>query len=281
METAEKFLTDLMTATAWTMEKPKAYGSFHLTFTFVGFALCLLFAYLLRHLGEKGNRRLLTSLGVFLILTEIYKQLFYTYYIGGGSYQWWIFPFQLCSVPMYLCVIAPWVKNKKISHAMYSFMTTFNLLGGFMAFIEPSGIVHEYWTLTLHAFVWHMTLVLIGFYLVASGRGATEMRDFRGGVITFVALCAVAFCINLLFWTPSGGDINMFFVGPRNSSLLVFKQIAEAAGWYISTLLYIPAVSLGAFLFFLPVHLWNKKRKTVSPAPKSTENTEKVPTRVS
>ena len=270
MEAFEKVLTDLMTATAWMMEKPKAYGAFHLTFTFVGFAVCLLLAYLFRRLGERGNRRLLVSVGIFLMLTEIYKQLFYTYYIGGGSYQWWVFPFQLCSVPMYLCVIAPWLKNKRIARAMYAFMTTFNLLGGFMAFIEPSGIVHEYWTLTLHAFIWHMTLVFIGFYLVASGRGATEMTHYRGAVISFVCLCALAFCINLIFWYPSGGEINMFFVGPQNSSLIVFKQIAEAAGWYISTLLYIPVVSLGAFLFFLPVHLFFKKRQKDAQKPQET-----------
>ena len=281
METITKFLTDLMTATAWSMEKPKAYGSFHLTFTVVGFAVCLLLAYLLRHLGEKGNRRLLTSLGIFLMVTEVYKQLFYTYYIGGGEYQWWIFPFQLCSIPMYFCVIAPWLKNRKISRAMYAFMTTFNLLGGFITFFEPSGIVHEYWTLTLHAFLWHMTLVFIGFYLIASGRGATEKQHLVGAILTFLALCVIAFCINLLCWNVSDGSINMFFVGPKNSSLIVFKQISEAAGWYISTLLYVPAVSAGASLFFLPVYLWNKKRNAVSPTPESTENTEKVPTRVS
>ncbi|MBQ8859126.1 MAG: YwaF family protein [Clostridia bacterium] len=281
METINKFLTDLMTATAWTMEKPKAYGSFHLTFTIVGFAVCVLLAYLLRNLGERGNRRLLTSVGLFLIITEVYKQLFYTYYIGGGEYQWWIFPFQLCSIPMYLCVIAPWVKSKRLSRAMYAFMTTFNLLGGFITFFEPSGIVHGYWTLTLHAFIWHMALVFIGFYLVASGRGATEKQHLVGAILTFLVLCVVAFCINLLFWGPSNGSINMFFVGPKNSSLIVFKQISEAAGWYVSTLLYIPAVCAGASLFFLPVYLWNKKKKSASPATENAESPEKVPTRVS
>ena len=233
------------------MEKPAAYGAFHLTFTFVGLALCIVAAYLLRNVGEKGNRILLVSVGVFLMLTEVYKQLFYYYYIGEGSYQWWIFPFQLCSVPMYLCVIAPFLKKGRIQSGMYYFMTTYNLLGGLMAFIEPSGIVHEYWTLTLHAFVWHMSLVFVGFYLIASGRCAKTKKDFTSAIITFVALCAVAFCINLIFWRVSEGDINMFYVGPRYSPLLVFKDISLNFGWYVSTLLYIPAVTLGAFLIYL------------------------------
>ena len=242
------FIQRFIEATAWTMEKPKAYGSFHLIFTFVGLAVCVLLAYLLRHTGKKGNRIVLVSAGVFLMITEVYKQFFYYYHIGGGSYQWWIFPFQLCSVPMYLCVIAPFLKEGKLQEMMYKFMTTFNLLGGLMAFIEPSGIVHEYWTLTLHAFIWHMMLIFIGIYLIASGRFAKTGKDYWHATFTFIALCAVAFSINLIFRDVSGGSINMFFVGPRNSSLIICKQIAEVFGWYVSTVLYIPAVSLGAWI---------------------------------
>lgn len=259
------WLEQLIEQTAWPMEKPAAYGPFHLTFTLVGFAVCVLLAWRLRRLGERGNRVLLTAMGVFLMLTEVYKQLFYYYHIGGGQYQWWIFPFQLCSVPMYLCVIAPWLKPGKVQAGMYGFMTTFNLLGGLMAFIEPSGIVHAYWTLTLHAFIWHMTLVFVGFYLLASGRGAKTMGEYRQAAVTFVALAAVAFTINLLLRDVSNGSVNMFFVGPSNSSLIVFKQISEAAGWYVSTLLYIPTVCLGALIVFLPVYLYEKCKRRKAP----------------
>ena len=255
------FLERFIEATAWTMEKPKAYGPFHLIFTFVGLAVCILLAYLLRHTGKRGNRIVLVSVGAFLMITEVYKQLFYFYHIGGGSYEWWIFPFQLCSVPMYLCVIAPFLKEGKVQSAMYHFMTTFNLMGGLMAFIEPSGIVHEYWTLTLHAFIWHMMLVFVGFYLIASGRGAKAWKDYRSSVVMFLCLAVFAFVINLIFWVPSEGSIKMFYVGPATSPLLVFKQISEACGWLVCDLVYLPAVSLGALLMFLPVYLYEKKKK--------------------
>lgn len=254
------WLENFINWTAWEMEKPPAYGAFHLTFTFVGIALCILFAYLLRNANEKVNKIVLVSVGVFLIITEIYKQLFYFYYIGEGHYQWWIFPFQLCSVPMYFCVIAPFLKKGKIQSGMYNFMTTFNLLGGLMAFIEPSGIVHEYWTLTFHAFLWHMLLIFVGFYLIASGRFAKTKKDYLYAVVTFLCLCAIAFCINLIFWRASEGDINMFYVGPRYSPLVIFKDISKNFGWYISTLLYIPVVCLGAFIIYLPARLYAKKK---------------------
>ncbi len=259
------FLECFIEATAWTMEKPKAYGPFHLIFTFVGLAVCVLLAYLLRNTGKKGNRIVLVSVGVFLMVTEVYKQLFYYYHIGGGSYEWWIFPFQLCSVPMYLCVIAPFLKEGKLQDMMYKFMTTFNLLGGLMAFIEPSGIVHEYWTLTLHAFIWHMALIFIGFYLIASGRGAKTLKDYRNGAYMFLVLAAVAFVINLIFWIPSEGSIKMFYVGPAISPLAVFKNIAETFGWYVNTPIYLLAVCLGAFIVFLPVYLHERRKNKKQP----------------
>jgi len=264
MNGIERTLCEWMAATAWTMEKPKAYGAFHLIFTFVGVVVCILLARKLRHVSERGNRIVLFSVGFFLVLTEIYKQLFYCYYIGNGSYQWWIFPFQLCSVPMYLCLFASVLKKGKIQSGMFCFMTTYNLLGGIMAFIEPSGIVHEYWTLTLHAFIWHMLLIFVGAYLIASGRFAKTKKEFLSATVVFLVLAVIAFSINLIFWDVSNGSINMFFVGPKNSSLAVFKQISEKFGWYVSTLLYVPTVCLGAFLVFLPAYLYNKKKEKTS-----------------
>ena len=257
-------MESLIRATAWAMEKPQAYGAFHLSFALIGFVLSLFFAWKFRKLGTKGNRILLTICGVFLALTEIYKQLFYFYYIGEGTYQWWIFPFQMCSVPMYLCLIAPWLKPGKVQQGMYNFMMSFNLLGGLMAFIEPSGIVHEYWTLTLHAFIWHMMLVFIGLYLGFSRYGGKTIKDYKLGIITFIGLCVVAFSLNLLLADVSAGSVNNFYIGPSISPLAVFKDIATNCGWYVCTLLYIPAVSFGAYLLFLPFHLYHKKKSAVT-----------------
>ena len=256
----DAFLEQFINATAWPMTEPASYGPFHLIFAFVGLAAAALLARRLRRLSDKGNRILLLTCGIFLLLSEIYKQLFYYYFIGQRSYQWWIFPFQLCSVPMYLCIIAPLLKPGKIQQGMYNFMMIYNLLGGFMAFVEPSGITHAYWTLTLHAFIWHLILVFIGLYLAFSDRAGKTMKDYRAASVTFLCLSGIAFCINLIFWKAAEGDINMFFVGPRISPLIVFEWIAETFGWYVSTALYLPVVCLGAFLFFLPFHLHAKKK---------------------
>lgn len=255
----ELWLDNIISMTAWEMKTPKAYGPFHLLFMLIGFSVCAILAWKLRNVGEKGNRVILLSVGIFLVISEIYKQLFYAFYINDNSYVWWIFPFQLCSVPMYLCIIAPLLKPGKVQKAMYSFMMIYNLLGGAISFTEPSGLLHPYWTLTLHAFIWHMLLVFVGLYLVFTDRGGHALADYWSATKTFLVLCLIAFCINLIFRDASNGSINMFFVGPSNSSIIVFKQISEHFGWYWSTALYIPAVCLGAYICFLPAYIIKRK----------------------
>ena len=81
----------------------------------------------------------------------------------------------------------------------------------------------------------------------------------RNGKRIDTILSAVAFCLNCALWNVSDGTINMFYVGPRISSIIVFKQIATSFGWYVNTPIYMFCLCLAAFLFFLPFCLWNKK----------------------
>ncbi len=256
-----QLLSDIQHATAYPMTPPESYGTFHLTFAIVGFILCVTAAWFLRNISQKKARILLVCVGALLLLFETYKQLFYCFCIDEVGYKWWIFPFQMCSVPMYLCIIAPLLKPGRLSRGMYSFMMIYNLLGGFITFFEPSGINLGYWGLTLHAYCWHMILVFIGLFLCFSGMGGRTMKDYWSASYTFVALCVIAFGINVLVGKVTGNSINMFFVGPQNSSLIVFEDIAANYGWYVSTLIYIPAVCLGAFLFFIPIRLYGKHQE--------------------
>lgn len=249
-------LQQFFRSTAWSMEKPSAYGPFHLLVMLVGFSLCVLLAWRLRNVSERGNRIVLLSVGLFLLVSEVYKQLFYVFVVQpdlgrGVSYPWWIFPFQLCSIPLYFCLIAPMLKKGTVQKSLYNFLMSFNMLGGFIAFFEPSGLFHEYVTLTAHALIWHMMLVFVGVYLLLSGRGGIEKKDFLQSCGVWLALCGVALILNFSLWEVSGQDIHMFFLGPGHSSIIVFKQISMTCGWVVCTLIYIPVVAIGSWLLWL------------------------------
>lgn len=64
-----------ISATAWTMTPPSAYGSFHLLFLFFGLGTSAALAYRLRRCSAVCCRRILLGVGLFLIVCEAYKLL--------------------------------------------------------------------------------------------------------------------------------------------------------------------------------------------------------------
>ncbi len=248
---------------AFPMERIPSYGAFHILYTLLGFALCGVLAWKLRGVSDKTAGRILFALGLVLSISEVFKQLFYYFVMMDNRYSWGDFPFQLCSIPMYLCLIVPWLKPGKLQRGMYSFMVLYNLLGGAIAFAEPSGLLLDHWFLTVHALVWHMLLVFIGLFVCFSKRGGNQKGDYKGAMWTFICLCGVAFCLNCFVQLVLNEPINMFFVGPGESPLVVFKQFSQWFGWYVNTPIYIFAVSLGAYLMYLLIYyLQNKELPT-------------------
>lgn len=239
---------------SWPMEPPPAYGAFHILFTLIGFAVCGFSAWRLRNASDKIGGRIVFFCGLVLSLSEVFKQFFCFYVIADNTYHWGEFPFQLCSVPMYMCLIAPWLKPGKTQRAMYSFIVLYNLLGGAIAFAEPSGLLHRHLFLTIHSCVWHMLLVFVGLFLCISNRGGTQKGDYKSATWTFLVLCGIAFGLNYFVQYGLGKSMNMFFVGPGNSPLIVFKQFSEWFGWYINTPIYIFAVCLGAYILFALIY---------------------------
>ena len=244
---------------AWLIEEPPAYGAFHILFTLLGFAACGFTAWKLRNVDDKMLNRILFLCGLVLALSEVFKQFFCFYVVEKNAYHWGEFPFQLCSTPMYMCLIVPFLKDGPLRRAMYSFMVLYNLLGGAISFAEPSGLFHEHLVLTVHSCMWHMLLVFVGLLICFTRRGGTQKADYKAATKMFICLCGVAFLLNCLVQFGLGEKMNMFFVGPGNSPIAVFKQFSEWFGWYVNTPIYIFAVCLGAYLIFRAIY-WFQNR---------------------
>lgn len=229
--------------TAWRMDMPAAYGAFHLVSTAILLALTIFFAWRLRNANERQNRVVLGVVGAFLLLTEVYKIAFH---MAVNPYDWsfWgAFPFQLCSVPMYLCVFCALCRNKRLNDWLYECMFAVNMFGGIMAFAEPSGIQHTYITLTVHAYVWHMALIFVGLYLYFSRRACMQTTGYKKAAAVYLASCVVAQGFNLIF----GDKINCFYISPyKQSPLAVFKDIYASCGWVVNMLLLILALLLAS-----------------------------------
>lgn len=204
--------------------------------------------------------------GLFMLFSEIVKQLLLTFVVGNGQYNFWYFPFQLCSIPMYILLAYPWCQKKEVRMTLLAFLMSYTLLGGMAVFADTSGLYYTLSVLTFHSFAWHILLILIGISAgfvytdLAAGHqkrtpviriyGYTfSLRPFIKSTCFYLVCCAAAELINLSL--DRYGLINMFYINPDYSmNQVVFRNFVPLIGNIPSIILYILMTSVGAFLLF-------------------------------
>lgn len=236
----------LFQLTAWAMKTPRPYGPFHLILCAAGITTAALAAK--RKAADGGSPyTVLFFCGLMLAVSEAYKQDFLYYIVDNGVYDWWYFPFQLCSVPMYLCLLLPLLSHPRfhtVRQVFCTFLQDFGLLGGIMALAVPDGLMHPYVTLTLHGFLWHFLLIFIGLYCALKSLSEHGIWGYLKTIPLFLCCCAIATAVNVL--SHSFGNADMFYISPYYpNGQLVFHQIALKIGTSAGNMLYLLAVMLG------------------------------------
>lgn len=214
-------------------------------------ALSIILAWQARRLSPKGQNRLLLILAVLFPFSELGKQIL-LYISNGCSYDWWYFPFQLCSLPMYLlplyCLLPE--KYKKARLTLANFLVDFGLLGGIFAFADTSGMHYSLTVLTLHSYLWHFLMIFLGLFLIFTHKNSTHPKDFLLPGALFLMLVGIATCLNIAF--HANGLINMFYISPYYlMEQIVFRDIALITGQTTGRLIYIASEIFGAFLIHL------------------------------
>ncbi len=209
--------------------------------------------YHFRILTDRTSDRIFFFCGLFLLLTECYKQCFLFFVIDNRQYDWWYFPFQLCSMPMYLCLLLPFLKQEKYKTAICTFFQDFNLLGGLAALIVSEGFRGIHWSLTLHGYVWHLMLVFLGLFAFACRRTDVSLRGYLHALPIFFVGCLIASLINI--FAPGHGRADMFYISPYHPSTQpVIHELALKWGILPANLLYLFCICLGSFLLHLLFH---------------------------
>ena len=259
----------LLKLTDWTMTEPVDGSTFHLIVAVVGILLAIITA-----VASAGKQWLAASridliVGLILLLSEIYKQLFRYFIVDGRHYCVEFVPFQLCSLPMYLCLInallmhrhTKWesrqdkyIKDERISKqkiicAINTFIIDFNLMGALMVFVDPSGIFSKYVVLTWHGILWHLLIIFLGVYKGLTCRDThLSMSSFCRTLPIFFAGCGIATILNIVLHPY--GFISMFYISPYEPSIqIVFSDIAAKFGIAAGNIAYILAMLLGGFVF--------------------------------
>ncbi len=260
-------LQDFIETTYVTVEHvPHPYGAFHLIFVVVSLVLIVAVCYSARKSRDKTFRIVMFSIGALLLLSEVYKQFYYFYAVDEVGYDWDSFPFQLCSVPMYLSMVVGCMRKGKVRDALCEYLVTVGMLGGIMAYAEPSGILHEDYFTLIHSCTWHALLIFIGLYILFTGNACRKLKDYKKALIVLGGVVLMATVLNFIF--HSRPDFNMCYISPYyNTPLAVFSSfdtffqgfMGQYPGRVLSILIYIASVALGGFLIYAAAYFVKKK----------------------
>ena len=183
---------DIFTPVTITGERPTPFGWYHLVWIFIMIAacavLCLAFA---KRRSARLDDRVVFIIGSVLLLSEIYKQIFY--YKIDGEYNWSAFPFQLCSLPMYAAVVAPILRRGKVKDALYKFIGFSATLSGLVVMLMPESCFRtDYISMLIHTMLWHVSLVLMGVYVTVAKGYCSDQKSYLSDLLPAFSIFMIA-----------------------------------------------------------------------------------------
>ncbi|MBE6633031.1 MAG: hypothetical protein E7620_01670 [Ruminococcaceae bacterium] len=219
-------------------DSPKAFGAFH----FGCLAGCLLLTLPTCAVAwrlSNDRRRAITDgvvfgAGVLFACMELYKQLLCFFVIGNGQYDFSIFPFQFCTLPLYLCLVAPLMGEGTAKRACYGFLALYSTVGGYLVVGYPR--FYPQFTLCVHTMIWHSVMIALGgFLLIAEEIGKDFREDLLHPTVMLGGSMAVATALNLLLRPRASravGVLNLFYLSPYERTYFWgLRTIQDTLGW--------------------------------------------------
>ncbi len=235
------------------------YGWFHLLFFTLSIFAGVLFCRCKKAGEEQFTRRLLMVSAAIVFVLEIYKQINFTFSYDGTTittdYQWYIFPFQFCSTPMYISLIAGVVRHRKIHDALCAYLATFATFAGLCVMVYPPQVFISTIGINIHSMICHGAMISVGIYLFATGYVKAEHKTIVKAIPVFAICVAVAMILNEIAYFSGlleNETFNMFFISPHcEPSLPVYSLVQAVVPFPWCLLIYIFGFSAAAYIILL------------------------------
>ncbi len=240
------------------MQEPASYGFFHLFF----FALSIVVGILLWKRfpdgREQHTRRILLIASVMAIVLEIYKQINYTFSYDGSvitaDYQWYAFPFQFCSTPMIIGLIAALTKGR-VHTACCAYLATFSVFAGLCVMFYPEQVFISTIGINIQTMLCHGAMITIGIYLMMTDYVKSEHKTVLRAVPVFAACIAVAMILNEIAYRTgltATESFNMFYISPYcEPSLPVYSLVQQNVAYPWCLFIYLAVFTLAAYVVLL------------------------------
>ena len=231
------------------IKTPEPYGVFHLTFFAISVLVVVWLCKYRRQAGEGFVRKLLLTTFMTVMALEIYKQINFSFTYRDGSilfdYQWYAFPFQFCSTPMYIGLLAALVKNERIHQSLCAYLGTYSLFAGLCVMFYPVSVFVDTIGINIQTMVCHGSMVTIGIYLLYSGYVKAEASTIRKALPVFLTLLLMAATMNEVAFRSGllkTEVFNMFFISPYcTPELPVYSMVQQVLPFPLSVVVYILA----------------------------------------
>lgn len=242
-----------------TGEVPALFGPFHL----VSLALTLLATIAACVFGRKASaravRRIVLSVAIVVVLLEVYKQLTFTFDVTEeglvGEYLWYAFPWQFCSTPMYVGLLAGLTKKGKLHETACAYLATFAVFAGLAVMIYPGNVYIETVGINFQTMICHGTMIPVGALLYASGHVKRKFKTVLKAVPLFLFCVLVAMILNEVAYQTGltqTGEFNMFYFSPyQPPSLPVYSLVQQVVPYPASLIIYVGGFTLAAFVILL------------------------------
>ena len=261
-------------------ETPLPYGPFHLFWL----AMSIIAAIVLCVLWKKGIikdiRKVVLITSIIVIVCEMYKLITYGFSYENGisfSFPWYYFPWQFCSTPMFIGLLAGLSKGKVHRH-FCAYLATYALFAGLAVMLYPGDVFVTQLTashgtstlgICIQTMICHGSMITMAIFLYYTGHVKAEKSTLLKALPVFILASGLAVTLNEIFHSL-GMFTNFFFFNPHyDSSLPVYSLIHNALrgwsyplGFIISVLIYILGFTLVAFIMLLiPIGIKYLKEK--------------------
>ena len=232
-----------------TMETPRSYGWFHLLFVGLALTLTLFLCLRVSRPSEKTVRSILLGSWAALVLLELYKQLIFSVSFDPvrWDYQWYAFPFQFCSAPLYVLPLAALARRERMRDAARTFLASYSLFAGLAVFVYPNDVFISTVGVNIQTMVHHGAQLVLGFWLGVCllRQGKLQRRELVDAATLFAVLACIALALNLAAPLFTDETFNMYYIGPRfPCTLVILSELYALLPYPLFLALYVCGFSL-------------------------------------
>lgn len=242
------------------MTEPDLYGWFHN----LSLAITVLMTAVLCKLFRNGTHRTVCTtllvVAIVVILLEIYKQVTFSFSVDEQGnvhkdYQWYAFPFQFCSTPMYVGLLAGIIRKGKAHASLCAYLATFAIFAGTAVMFYPADVFISIIGINIQTMVCHGSMVAVGVALLYSGHVKVEHKTILKALPVFTVAVALAAIMNEVAHFSGllkTETFNMFFISRYcESTLPVYSAIHNSVPFPLNLLIYVAGFTTAAYCILL------------------------------